>query len=167
MPLTSPCIVGHELTHGLIQASCDLEYYSESGALNESYCDIFGAMFELYLLEHKNKLFPEFANEIFFDNHPMRSFKDPKSQGQPDSISSMYKGTDDNAGVHINSGIINHLFYRLTLLNGGTQTDRKNIFKLFISVLNKLKHNSTFIDFKRLLLYEATDELIHIINAIL
>ena len=30
---------------------------------------------------------------------------------QPANVSEMYTGTQDNGGVHINSGICNHAFY--------------------------------------------------------
>lgn len=147
-PLTSPAIVGHELTHAVIQSICNLEYINESGSLNESYADIVGVMFEFHLKE-KNNIGFELGTECYFDGHSMRSFKDPNSCNQPKSIRDplYYRGSQDNGGVHINSGIINHLFYKLQLEN-----DKKNILNIFIKVLYKMKHNSTFNDFKRLLL---------------
>jgi Zn-dependent metalloprotease len=48
-PLTSIDVIGHELTHGLIQGLPDLEYKAHSGALNESYADIVGTTFEFYI----------------------------------------------------------------------------------------------------------------------
>jgi Zn-dependent metalloprotease len=33
---------GHELTHGVTQESCNLDYSYESGAINESLSDIMG-----------------------------------------------------------------------------------------------------------------------------
>lgn len=46
-----PCaldIVAHEMTHGVSEYSADLVYSSESGALDESFCDIFAALIEFY-----------------------------------------------------------------------------------------------------------------------
>ena len=39
-------VAGHEMSHGVIQNSAGLEYVSQSGALNESFADIFGVMIE-------------------------------------------------------------------------------------------------------------------------
>lgn len=163
-PLVSPAIIGHEMTHGLIQATCKLDYYSESGSINESYADIFGVMFEFWVAERRNSIGWELGTELFWDGHAMRSFTDPNSCEQPASIYDplFYTGHLDNGGVHINSGIINHLFYRLQLTE-----DKKNIFKIFIKVFNKLKHNSKFNDFKRFLLEYTDKDQNEIINCIL
>ena len=48
-PLTHIDVVGHEFAHAVTQFSADLIYESESGALNESFSDIFGEMVELYV----------------------------------------------------------------------------------------------------------------------
>ena len=45
-PLVSLDIVGHEITHGITEHSANLIYSGESGALNESMSDVFGAMVE-------------------------------------------------------------------------------------------------------------------------
>ncbi|MGL4631686.1 MAG: M4 family metallopeptidase, partial [Leadbetterella sp.] len=37
-------VAGHEMSHGVIENSARLEYRNQSGALNESFADIFGAM---------------------------------------------------------------------------------------------------------------------------
>ena len=37
-------VVAHELTHGVTERSSGLVYQNESGALNEAWSDIFGAM---------------------------------------------------------------------------------------------------------------------------
>ncbi len=38
-------VIGHELTHGVIQHSARLSYANEAGGLNESLADVFGSMF--------------------------------------------------------------------------------------------------------------------------
>jgi hypothetical protein len=158
----SSCIVGHELTHALIQASCRLEYYSQSGALNESYADVFGAMFEFYMI-NKVSIWPEIGDELFLYNNALRSFKEPEKYGQPSCIKNMYKGSEDHQGVHVNSGIINHLFYKMQLI-----TNRQNIFILFLKVFFKLSSKTNFIQFKLLLLKYINDqELVDIVESIL
>ena len=41
-------VIGHELSHGMIQHGPDLEYEYQSGALNESLADVFGIMIKQY-----------------------------------------------------------------------------------------------------------------------
>ncbi|OEV31413.1 peptidase M4, partial [Streptomyces nanshensis] len=43
-------VIGHELTHGVTQYSANLEYYGQSGALNESVSDVFGALIKQHSL---------------------------------------------------------------------------------------------------------------------
>lgn len=43
-------VIGHELTHGVIQYSANLDYYGQSGALNESVSDVFGSLVKQYAL---------------------------------------------------------------------------------------------------------------------
>jgi hypothetical protein len=52
----------------------------------------------------------------------LRSMSDPNSEGQPDTYlgSMWYTGTGDNGGVHYNSGVLNHWFYRLSVGGNGT-----------------------------------------------
>ena len=47
-PLVSIDIVAHELAHGVTAYSANLIYANESGALNESFSDIFGNVIERY-----------------------------------------------------------------------------------------------------------------------
>ena len=47
-PLVTIDICGHEMTHGVTERTANLTYSGESGALNESMSDVFGAMVELY-----------------------------------------------------------------------------------------------------------------------
>lgn len=163
-PLTSPAIVGHELTHAVIQNICNLHYFGQSGALNEAYADIVGVCFEFWLREKKS-IGWELGNECYFDHHSMRSFVEPNSRGQPKYMYDIYYvdsnifNSEDNGGVHINSGIINHLFYQMQL-----KMDRKIILNIFIKILNKLKYNSTFFDFKYQMLKYLNSKIVEDIS---
>lgn len=163
--LVSPAIVGHELFHAVIQSSINLDYYGESGALNESYSDIFGVMFEFWLQEKRKGIGYELGSELFVDGHSMRSFVDPNKCGQPKSTRDplFYRGTEDNGGVHFNSSLPNHCFYKMQLV-----TNRKEVFDIFIKVFFRLRHNSDFNDFKRILLSYCLSniEYVNIINEI-
>jgi Zn-dependent metalloprotease len=37
-------VIGHELTHGVVSFTSNLEYRNQSGALNEHFADVFGAL---------------------------------------------------------------------------------------------------------------------------
>ncbi|SCW88015.1 Thermolysin metallopeptidase, catalytic domain, partial [Paenibacillus tianmuensis] len=110
-PLSAdPDVVGHELTHGVIDKTADLEYWGESGALNESIADIMGNA-----VEAKNWLLGDL---VTLTKPALRSMENPKLFGQPDRYQDRYKGGNDNGGVHINSGINNKAYYLIA--QGGT-----------------------------------------------
>lgn len=116
-PLTSIDIVGHEFVHGLTDGSADLIYYTESGALNESFSDIFGEMLERFILGSNDwKLGQEIGRTI-------RDMSNPNSFGHPDTYfgRNWLLGERDNGGVHINSGVQNFWFY--LLCEGGSGTN--------------------------------------------
>jgi len=48
-PLVTPDIVAHEMTHGVTTAMGGLDYWWESGGLNEAFSDIFGKLFQVWL----------------------------------------------------------------------------------------------------------------------
>lgn len=116
--LTTMDIAAHEITHGLTTNSANLIYQNESGALNESFSDIFGAAVEFYAK-------PTTANWLIGDEtgNAIRSMSNPNSFGDPDCYfgNSWYTGAGDNGGVHINSGVQNFWFY--LLVNGGSGTN--------------------------------------------
>jgi len=120
----SPDVVGHELGHGVVQFTANLDYYSQSGALNESYADILGTLTEQRL---RDETF-DTANWLIGDEimapglygEALRSMAYPGTaynnsilgqDPQPDHMSNYYSGPADNQGVHINSGICNKAFY--------------------------------------------------------
>ena len=113
-------VVAHELTHGVTERSSNLIYANESGALNEALSDIFGAMVDrqegatgadIWLL----------GEDIYTPNIPGDGLRDmafPSSVGDFDYYPTRYTGSQDNGGVHWNSGIANLAF--VLLVEGGT-----------------------------------------------
>jgi len=100
-------VVGHEYGHGVIEYTDKLIYRNQSGAVNETYADIFGAM-----IEGRNwQLGEDVINRNNFRTGALRDMSNPKNGGnslndfgyQPDNVSTMYRGSEDNRGVHINS----------------------------------------------------------------
>ncbi len=120
-PLTSLDVIGHELTHGVTQYAAGLVYAYESGALNESFSDIFGEEVEYYA---KGEV--DWLTGADFSKEPggaFRSMSDPNAFGDPDTYLGelWYLNVGDNGGVHINSGVQNKWFY--LLVEGGTGED--------------------------------------------
>ena len=118
-PLTAIDITGHEITHGLTSNTADLIYQDESGALNESFSDIFGNTIERVARPVQNSW--EMGEDL---NWVIRDMSNPNALNDPDT----YFGTNwaplggaDNGGVHSNSGVQNYWYY--LLVNGGTGTN--------------------------------------------
>jgi Zn-dependent metalloprotease len=128
-PLVTLDICGHEMQHGITSRTANLTYANESGALNESWSDVFGAMVELYAegVETTSTWWiGEDANTPATAGDALRYMDAPHralnygytTNDDPDHYSERYTGTGDSGGVHINSGIPNHVFYLLA--KGGT-----------------------------------------------
>ena len=125
-------VVGHELSHGVVTHTCNLAYEGESGALNEHFADAFGVMVKQWKLNQtaaqadwligagimgprtKAKSLRTFKAGKAYENDPVLG-TDP----QPKRLKDRYKGSEDNGGVHINSGIPNHAFYLTAMKIGG------------------------------------------------
>ncbi len=142
-------VAGHEMSHGVVQSTANLEYEGESGALNESFADIFGAMIDRddWLIGEdvvKRAVFPSGALRSLQDPHNGAQKDDYGAGFQPKLYSERYRGTQDNGGVHINSGIPNYAFF-LFASNPNVGKDRAE--KIFYRALNLyLTKSSQFID---------------------
>lgn len=128
-PLTTLDIAGHEMTHGVTQYTANLTYAKESGALNESMSDVFGAMVELYARggspTSDTWKIGEQAYTPGTAGDALRRMDNPAAEGDPDHYSVRNypdpctpSQFNDNCGVHTNSGISNIAFYLLAV--GGT-----------------------------------------------
>jgi len=109
-------VAGHEMSHGVIESTANLEYRNESGAMNEAFADIFGAMIdrEDWLIGEdvvKLEAFPSGALRDMSDPYNGAQTGDFGAGWQPRHFDERYTGEEDNGGVHINSGIINYAYY--------------------------------------------------------
>ena len=131
--LTSIDIIGHEIGHGLDQYTSNLEYERESGAIDESLSDIWGAMVEFYAAPEKETY--NIGEDVSLAFFALRSMTNPKTRNQPDTYgngSQFWINPDcgnpttnnDRCGVHTNSGVMNHWFYLLA--EGSASTDGVN-----------------------------------------
>jgi bacillolysin len=114
-PLTALDVCGHEITHGVTQKTSNLVYSYESGAMNEGFSDIFGTAIEAFARPGNTDWL------IGGDFFTIRSMSNPNDYNQPDTYlgTNWYNGSGDNGGVHINSGVLNHWFYLLTVGGSG------------------------------------------------
>ncbi len=119
-------VIAHELAHGITQFLANLEYRSQSGALNEHFSDVFGTIVKQKYLEQDvseaDWLIGDTVVTKEFPGVAIRSMKAPGTandfDSQPDHIDNYYSGNADNEGVHINSGIPNKAFYLSCLAIG-------------------------------------------------
>lgn len=120
-PLTALDVVGHEITHGVTEFSSNLVYSYESGALNESFSDIFGAAIEFYALGETNGDWIV-GEDMTPSGTGIRNMMDPNIKSDPDTYLGAFWHTSssDNGGVHTNSGVQNYWFYLLTEGGSGT-----------------------------------------------
>jgi Zn-dependent metalloprotease len=125
-------VIAHELTHGVTQYSANLVYQGQSGALNESISDVFGALVEQYATGQDTASASWLIGEGLFTDEvqgqALRSMKAPGTaydddvlgkDPQPDSMDDYIDTEDDNGGVHLNSGIPNRAFYLVSAALGG------------------------------------------------
>ncbi|GHA68681.1 M4 family metallopeptidase [Streptomyces termitum] len=130
-------VIGHELAHGFTQYTANLEYFSQSGALNESVSDVFGSLVKQYALGQSADQADWLIGAGLF--HPdvqgaaLRSMKAPGTaydddvlgkDPQPAHMDDYVRTGQDNGGVHINSGIPNHAFYLAATELGGNAWER-------------------------------------------
>ncbi len=149
-------VAGHEMTHGVIEKTANLIYRDQSGALNESIADFFGCM-----IERNNWLIGEdVANGAIFPSGAMRDMSNPHNGGnqgdpgwQPAHMNEFVNTTQDNGGVHINSGIHNKALYLLAAAITKTKAEQI-VYKALTTYLTR---SSNFIDARNAMIQAATD----------
>ena len=112
-------IVAHEITHAVTERSAGLEYRDQSGALNESFSDVFG-----YFLDPQDYLMGEDVYTPNKSGDALRSLSNPSQFGQPEHMNQYVNTTTDNGGVHTNSGIPNKAAYYTISSIGKAQAEK-------------------------------------------
>ncbi len=154
---TAKDIVAHDFTHALITWTVELDYQGQSGALDESYADIFAIFIANYPKSDIGKWKWHLGEGFGEKGRPVRDISAPSKYDQPESMDEyrhLLNGEcpnleNDWGWVHLNSGIHNKAAYYL--LN--SQNDRgKFLFEpkiaavLFYQALIKLRRNADFND---------------------
>lgn len=130
-------VTGHELVHGITQYTANLEYYGQSGALNESVSDVFGSLIKQWHLgqtaDRADWLIGQGLLAPGVQGVALRSMKEPGTayddprlgkDPQPGHMDQYVDTYRDNGGVHINSGIPNRAFYLAATALGGNAWEK-------------------------------------------
>jgi len=130
-------VMAHEFTHGVTQFSAGLTYQGQSGALNESVSDVFASMTKQWSLSQQAAEADWLIGEGLFrpgiDARALRSMLEPGTAyddpqlGRDPQVGSMadyVDTTEDNGGVHLNSGIPNRAFALAAVAVGGSSWER-------------------------------------------
>lgn len=152
---------GHEMTHGVVGSSAGLIYQGQSGALNESFADVFGVMID----PDDWQLGEDIVNDNIFTSGALRDLSDPNQGGsglgspgwQPAHMNEYqdlpFTAEGDNGGVHVNSGIPNHAFYLFATAVGNN--DARRVY--YRALTNYLTNQSQFIDCRLAVIQAASD----------
>jgi Zn-dependent metalloprotease len=149
-------VVGHELTHGVTQFEANLNYFQQSGALNESFSDVFGSLVKQYFLQQSSVDADWIIGEgLFTANVAGKGIRSMKAPGtayndpvlgkdpQPDHMKDYVNTSSDNGGVHINSGIPNYAFFVAATEIGGNAWEKAGQI-WYRALKDKLKFDSNF-----------------------
>jgi Zn-dependent metalloprotease len=152
-------VIAHELTHGITQYTAGLEYHAQSGALNESFSDVFGSLVKQYGLkqtaDQADWLIGAGILGTELSGAGLRSMKAPgtayEGDNQPGDMDGYVDLPDDddprhdNGGVHTNSGIPNHAFYLVATAIGGNAWEAAGQI-WFETLTTKLEATANFTD---------------------
>lgn len=126
-------VLAHELAHAVTERTAGLVYQGQPGALNESVSDVFAACSEQRLLgQQATEADWLIGTELFLPGVRARALRDMAAPGtayddprlgrdpQPAHLDDYVDTTDDNGGVHLNSGIPNRAFHLAAVAIGGS-----------------------------------------------
>ena len=171
--LLLPTVVGHEMTHGVVQFEGELTYSKDTGAMNEHFADVFGVVSEQYIqgqnVEQSDWLIGKGIWGDSINGKALRSMsspgtafddpvvgKDPQPATMDDYADLPVDSDNDWGGVHINSGIPNHAFYLASKEIGGNAWETTgNIWYMTLKTLPGKPNRTTFNDLANVSSYVA------------
>ncbi|MFD2044737.1 M4 family metallopeptidase [Ornithinibacillus salinisoli] len=158
-------VAAHEMTHGVISHTANLQYRFQSGALNESFADVFGALIDSDdwemgedimappSIEEGRTALRSLSNPSKF---PVSEARAPYGNGMyPEHMDDYYDmpGYVDNGGVHVNSSITNHAAYLI-----GEQIGKEKLGQIYYRALTVyLTPTSDFSDARNVIVQSAED----------
>lgn len=150
-------VVAHEMFHGVTDSTSRLEYQTQSGALNESYSDIFGVIVANFSNPDVSTWNWKLGQRLNTNGRPFRDMSNPSSLGQPDNMRDFKNlpvtRNGDYGGVHINSGIHNFVAYKIITSKDAsgksavTPSETAQIF--YLADTQQLSATSQFSDSRR------------------
>ncbi|KAM7192401.1 protease PrtS [Naviculisporaceae sp. PSN 640] len=162
-------VIGHEMTHAVTQFSSNLQYWRESGALNEHLSDVWGIMVKQWVeketaeeadwLIGEGVLLPEVKGVALRSmKAPGTAYDDPRfgKDMQPDSVAGMealqkthgdWLDERDSGGVHIFSGIPNRAFVLVAQGFGGYSWEKAGQVWWKVARGGAISSECTFIQF--------------------
>jgi hypothetical protein len=130
-------VMAHEFTHGVTQYSVGLTYSGQSGALNESVSDVFASLTKQWVANQAagdadwligaGLFLPGVKGKALRSMiEPGTAYDDPRLGRDPQvgSMDDYLDTSEDNGGVHTNSGIPNRAFALAALAIGGYAWER-------------------------------------------
>lgn len=152
-------VAAHEMTHGVVEKTANLEYKFQSGAINESMADVFGTMVD----RDDWRVGEDVVKLTAFPSGALRDLADPHNGGtnlnspgwQPSHMNEYVQLAEnqDNGGVHINSGIPNKAYYLYA-----TAVTKDKAEKVYYRALNLyLTRSSNFADLRLAVVKAAGD----------
>ena len=153
-------VAAHEMTHGVVERTVNLEYKFQSGALNESISDVFGAMVD----RDDWKIGEDVVKPSAYPSGALRDMQNPNNGGngpndpgwQPKHMNEFLDLPieQNNGGVHYNSGIPNRACYLIAQAIGRDKTE-----KIYYQILDKryLNKQAKFIDLRLAAIRAAED----------
>ena len=156
-------VVGHEMFHGVTDSTSRLAYMFQSGALNESYSDIFGTIIANFSKPSTLTWDWQIGAGLGAGGAPIRDMSNPPRFNQPDKMADfrVLPNTDngDSGGVHINSGIHNKAAYNVMT---SVDTPGRTLFTpaqlagiFYLALTQQLSATSQFIDSRRAVIISA------------
>jgi bacillolysin/neutral peptidase B len=150
-------VVGHEMFHGVTDRTARLQYAAQSGALNESYSDIFGVIVSNFEESDLARWNWEMGEDLEGTGIPLRDLSDPAKYRQPAHMQNyrIFPVTrpGDWGGVHINSGIHNKAAHNIMTAKdarGNFLFDSRVLAALFyLALTQRLSRTSLFSDSRR------------------
>src|SRR3990167_10869225 len=116
-PLVSLGVGSHEISHGFTEQHSNLNYYSQSGGMNEAFSDMAAQAAEFYSVGQSSWMI---GSEIIKEDsgyETLRYMDVPSRDGESiDSADQYYSGLD----VHYSSGVYNRLYYLIATTSGWT-----------------------------------------------
>ena len=149
-------VAAHEMAHGIIEHTANLEYRFQPGALNESIADNFGAMID----DDDWLIGEDIVKEAYFPSGALRNLEDPHNGDhangwQPAHMDEFVDLSEDEdyGGAHVNSGIPNRAAFLIADAIGRERTAR-----IYYHLLtNYLTQTSNFVDCRLAAARAATD----------